>query len=256
MRVLCCIDDVWQIVPYPSNDEETKPSVMWSARQREAHIVALETANGALRREVHTVTERAQFQLAEVEHRLKNLFATVQALAAQTALLGDTGESFHAVFGARLRALARSHDLLKPSRPGGALLTEVLGRCLQPYEDTAGRITVSGPVVYLPARAVPSLGLAFHELATNAVKYGALSGPQGRVEVTWTVEPRAEGRAQSVAIIWRELGGPIVNVPQRRGFGSRLLEHGLTQGSGGTTQLDFASHGVNCRIWLPLTSAA
>ena len=256
VRVLCCVDDVWQIVSYPSSGEAALSSTTWSAREREAHIVALETANGALRREVQTVTEQAHLRMAEVEHRLKNLLATVHALAAQTARPGDTGESFRASFGARLQALAQFHDLLRPSGSDGALLTEVIGRCLKPYEDKRGRITVSGPAVHLAARAVPVLGLAFHELATNAAKYGALSDPQGRVEVTWVVETRAEGRAQSVAILWRERGGPSVDRSSRRGFGSRLLEHGLAQEAGATTQLDFALLGVDCRIWLPVISGS
>jgi len=255
LSVLCCIDDVWQIVacPYPGDPGEA--SAPRSARQRQEHVVALETANHALRREVQIASEREQFLMAEMEHRLKNVLATVHALAAQTALPGDTGEGFRTAFAARLRALALAHQVLGQGNPDGAALTTVVGGCLQPYDSTAGRITVSGPAVHLPARTVPTLGLAFHELATNAAKHGALSIPEGRVEVTWAVETGAKDQARAVAIIWQERGGPPVEEPKRRGFGSRLLERGLAQGSGGTTQLDFAPHGVNCRIWLPLMSA-
>ncbi len=115
-----------------------------------------------------------------------------------------------------------------------------------------GRVAVSGPVVHLPARSVPALGLAFHELATNAAKHGALSVPEGRVDVTWQLEAGRPDGAQSVTITWRERGGPPVKTPERRGFGSRLLERGLAHGSGGTAQLDFAPYGVDCRIRLTL----
>ena len=254
MSVLCCIDNIWQMVAYPLTGQLVPPSAMWSDRERKEHVTALETANHVLRREVQTVSEQARFQLAEMEHRLKNVLATVHALASQSARAGDTGDAFRVIFGARLRTLAHSHDLLRSGSPDGAPLTAVVGRCLQPYDGATGRITVSGPEVHLPARAVPTLGLAFHELATNAAKYGALSIPEGRVDVTWALETRAKDQAPSVAIIWQERGGPAVKVPERRGFGSRLLEQGLAQGAGGTTQLDFAPHGLDCRIWLPLTS--
>ena len=254
MRALCCIEGVWQILAYSSAEDPAPISATWSDRDRQEYVVALGTANQSLRRDLQAASERAQFQLAEMEHRLKNVLATVHALAAQTAFPGDTGEAFRTTFRARLRALARSHELMGPDNSTGAPLTAVVGRCLQPYGGTAGRITVSGPTVHLPPRVVPTVGLAFHELATNAAKYGALSIPEGRVEVTWALEQGTEDKAQAVAIIWRERGGPPVKAPERRGFGSRLLEQGLVQGSGGTTQLDFAAHGLDCRIRLPLAS--
>lgn len=218
------------------------------------YIAALETANYALRLEAETAAERAQFQLAEVEHRLKNTFATILALTKQTARRDDTGEVFREAFIARLAALARSHDLMGRSYPDGAPLADIVERCLRPYDEALGRTILAGPVVYLPAHDISALGLAFHELATNATKHGALSVPQGRVEVTWRVELETQGRRRSLAITWRERGGPMVKAPERRGFGLRFLERGLGQGANGTTQLDFASHGVDCRIWLPLPS--
>lgn len=228
----------------------TAPTLL--VQDMEERLSALEAMNHALRLEAEKSAEQVQFRLAEVEHRLMNIFATIQALAAQTARPGDTGEAFRVTFGARLLALARSHELLGSRYPDGAPLAEVVGRCLQPYEGAADRITVLGPAVHLPARDVPPLGLAIHELTTNAAKYGALSIPEGRVEVTWQLEARRKDQLPAVVIIWRERGGPRVNTPTRRGFGSKLLESGLAQGSGGTAQLDFAPLGVDCRIWLPL----
>ena len=217
----------------------------------EERIAALEASNHGLRLDAQKSAEQARFQMAEVEHRLMNTFTTIHALALLTARPGDTGKAFRAAFEARLLALARSHELLGPGYPGGAPLAEIVGRCLQPYDGVSGRITVLGPAVCLPEQDVPALGLTFHELTTNAAKYGALSVPEGRVEVRWKLEARRRDHGQSVVIAWRERGGPPVQAPARRGFGSRLLERGKV-GFGGTAQLDFAPHGVDCRIWLPL----
>jgi two-component sensor histidine kinase len=113
-------------------------------------------------------------------------------------------------------------------------------------------VMVTGPPVRLAPNAVVTLNLAFHELATNAAKYGALSAPEGHVEVTWTLR-RPRKKEPIVEIVWRERGGPPVRPPERRGFGSRLLERGLAQEFGGKVRLDFAPEGVECHICLPLT---
>ena len=219
-------------------------------------VAALEESNRSLTVNSQTVAEWARFQLSEVEHRLMNTFSTIQAVVAQTTRPGDTGKAFRANFGPRLLALARSHEFLGSQYPKGAPLDLIITRCLEPFEDKPNRIIKTGPRVYLRARDVLPIGIAFHELTTNAAKHGALSVPEGRVEVKWSLEARRADRAHSVVIIWRERGGPQVVSPNRRGFGSRLLERGLSQSSGsGTAQLDFAPNGVECRIWLPLSNS-
>ena len=219
-------------------------------------VAALEESNRSLTIASQTATERAQFQLSEVEHRLMNTFSSIQALVAQSARPGDTGEAFRANFGPRLVALARSHEFLGSQYPDGAPLEQIITRCLEPFEDKPNRIIKMGPRIYLRARDVLPIGLALHELTTNAAKHGALSVPEGRVEVMWSLEARRADQGRSVVITWRERGGPLVVPPSRRGFGSRLLERGLSQSSGsGTAQLDFAPAGVECRIWLPLSNA-
>ncbi|MGI4807433.1 MAG: HWE histidine kinase domain-containing protein [Janthinobacterium lividum] len=203
-----------------------------------------------------SAVKRARFQLSEVEHRLMNTFSTMQAAAARTASPGNMGEAFRADFGPRLLALARSNEFLGSQYPEGAPLDLIITRCLEPFEDKPNRITKIGPRVFLRARDVLPIGLALHELTTNAAKHGALSVPEGRVEVMWSLEARRTDRGRSVVITWRERGGPPVMPPNRRGFGSRLLERGLAQSSGsGTAQLDFAPNGVECRIWLPISNA-
>jgi PAS domain S-box-containing protein len=196
--------------------------------------------------------ERRTLLLAELNHRVKNTLATVQSIAAQTVRNTGTPGSFRAAFESRLMALARSHDMLTRTGWDGALLSDIVEQTLQPHDGVSGRVVVSGPPVRLAPNAVITLNLAFQELATNAAKYGALSAPEGRVEVTWTLR-RPRKKEPIVEIVWRERGGPPVRPPERRGFGSRLLERGLTQEFGGTVRLDFAPKGVECRICLPLT---
>lgn len=253
--IFCCLDGVWQLVAYPSFQPRSEFLPPRSVRAMEAQIVALQVVNDNLRLETLRLAEQAQLQSAEADHRLKNTFTTILALARQTARPGDTGEVYRATFEARLLALARSHELLEGGYPTGVTLTELVKRCLQSYGKISGRATVSGPEVRLPAQDVPTLGLIFHELTTNAVKYGALSVPEGRVEVTWHLEADIAKESHSLVIVWRERGGPPVKAPKRCGFGSRLLERGFAHGSGSTAKIDFAPDGVDCRISLPLTSA-
>ncbi len=201
---------------------------------------------------IQAEVEHRELLLAELNHRVKNTLATVQSIAAQTVRNTGLPSAFRESFEARLLALARSHDMLTRSGWDGAPLHEVAWETLRPHDGVPGRVVVGGPAVRLAPNAVVTLGLAFHELATNAAKYGALSAPGGQVEVSWTLS-RSNRNAPLVAITWRERGGPLVRPPERRGFGSRLLERGLTQEFGGTVRLDFAPAGVECQICLPLT---
>ena len=207
------------------------------------------------RTEARAEEERRGLLLRELDHRVKNTLATVQSIAAQTGRSTETTGAFQEAFQARLMALARSHDMLTSSGWDGAPLSEVAGRALRPYGGAPGRVAVAGPPVRLAPNAVVTLGLAFHELATNAAKHGALSVPGGSVEVAWVLK-RPRGKAPAVEILWRERGGPAVRPPERRGFGTRLLERGLAQEFGGTVRLDFAPAGVECRIRLPLAGKA
>ena len=194
--------------------------------------------------------ERRKLLLAEMGYRVKNTLATVQAVAGQTLRRAGVPREVQETFGARLVALARSHDLLIRSDWEGAPLAEVVERALLPY-GSSDRVKPSGPPVHLPASVVEMLGLAFHELATNAAKYGALSVPDGEIEVRWSLLPAKCG-PEHVEIVWVERGGPPVTVPANRGFGSRLLEQGLSQNSGGAAKLVFRPEGLECRICLPV----
>jgi two-component sensor histidine kinase len=195
------------------------------------------------------LAERQQkLLLDELNHRVKNTLSTVQAIADQTLRTNPDPAGFRGAFEARLMALSDTHNLLTATNWVSADLKQVAQIEFRPYG--AERYRLKGPAVALsPARAL-ALGLLFHELATNAAKYGALSVGGGRVEVAWRVRG-AEGD-EELEIDWREAGGPPVAVPTRRGFGSRLIERSLQGQLGGEASLDYAADGVRCRIRLPL----
>ncbi len=193
--------------------------------------------------------ERQALLMAEMNHRIKNTFTVVQAVAAQTRRHSPASGDFQTAFEARLASLARSHDVLIRSDWEDTPLRELIVSALSAYDEGAGRITIEGSSVMLPACRAVMVSLAFHELATNAVKHGALSVAQGRVQVTWTSTPVGPG-PKRVDIVWREQDGPLVQPPVRRGFGSQLLEKGMS--SLGTVRLDFKPEGLECAIRLPL----
>lgn len=184
----------------------------------------------------------------ELDHRVKNTLSTVQSIARQTLRHAETLQDFHGAFDARLSALSQTHNLLTRTRWRGSGLHHLLEAELAPYGTGAdGRIGLSGPPVHLDAKATIALGLAVHELATNAAKYGALSVPGGRVSVAWDVDA-----GSMLTLDWTESGGPPVHPPRRRGFGSRLIERGLAYDLRGTVRLTFAPAGVLCRMRFPL----
>lgn len=206
------------------------------------------------RTEARREEERRNLLLRELDHRVKNTLAVVQSVAQQTERSTSAPPSFREAFGARLMALARSHDILARRGWEGAPLRDLVEHTLEPYAE-GGRgqqVIVRGPPVTLSPNATVTVNLALHELATNAAKHGSLSVPEGGVEVTWTLEERGE----RLVILWCEFGGPPVQRPERRGFGSRLLEQGLAREFGGEAQLDFVPSGVECRISMALPAAA
>ena len=197
---------------------------------------------------------RQKLLLDELNHRVKNTLATVQSIAAQSLRHGDDVASVRESFEARLIALSQAHNLLTRDNWSGANLAELLFSELRPYGGAHGeRLFIGGEQVWLTPNTAVALGMAFHELATNAVKYGALSNEDGRVHVTWTLGPGAGAR--QLRIVWRELGGPPVREPERRGFGSRMIVGGLAHQLDGVVDLDFAAAGVVCTIVFTLPPA-
>ena len=191
--------------------------------------------------------------IAELDHRVKNTLAIITSLIAQTVRTTESPETFAAVIGGRIQALSRVHHLLTQTKWDQAELREVVDAELAPYRaEKKDNVAVNGSEhILLTPKATLALALALHELATNAAKYGALSAPKGRVEVTWSVLSAAEGLR--LVIEWIESGGPQVEPPVRRGFGSHLIERAVSYELQASVQRDFAESGVRCRIDFPLT---
>jgi two-component system, chemotaxis family, CheB/CheR fusion protein len=187
--------------------------------------------------------------IQELNHRVKNSLATVQSIAAQTFRFTETPEAFQQTFEARLMALAKTHDLLTKGEWETASLRELLIAELEPYGGMeSSRFTLNGQNVQLTSAMALALGLVFHELATNAIKFGALSVPSGSVEIGWEIETSQH----RLRWHWIETGGPPVKKPSRRGMGSRVIEKGLMHEFGGEARIDFDPSGVQCSIDIPL----
>ncbi len=201
----------------------------------------------------HDITDNvraAQLQklmIDELNHRVKNTLATVQSIAIQTARSHTDPASFAETFQSRILALSHTHDLLTLSHWEGADLQAILMHETEAFGPA--RISLNGPGTALAPATALSLGMIFHELATNAAKYGALSDPDGRVLIDWSV---VEQPQRALKLSWRELGGPKVTLPDRRGFGSRLIERNIRHDLAGEIDLVYASEGLIAELTVPL----
>jgi PAS domain S-box-containing protein len=191
--------------------------------------------------------QKRDLLIAELNHRVKNTLATVVAISHQSFIKGRSPEEAHRSFERRVRALAQTHGRLAEASWSGVSLEMVLGDETAPYRDERGNVRTGGPLIQLDPKSAVSLGMAFHELTTNAAKYGALSTKEGRLQVTWSISTDRELR-----IRWQESGGPSVQTPQRSGFGRLLLERVLRADLDAAVQLDFAPSGLECIIRFPL----
>ena len=194
------------------------------------------------------ITERKQaaelreLLINEIQHRVKNTLGTVQAIATQTFRTAQ--ESERKSFNSRLQALAAAHDLLTNHNWDMAAVRDLIERVLAPFrERNSDRIRISGPNTALDVRKSLSLAMAVHELSTNAVKYGALSNEDGRVSLDWELTEDDTGRW--LKFHWRESGGPAVQPPGPKGFGSMLIERAL-EADNGKAQVDFDPAGLIC----------
>ena len=189
--------------------------------------------------------EHVQLLMREVNHRSKNLLAVVQSVASQTANRGSPGD-FVQRFGERLQGLSASHDLLVRDSWKGIELQELILSQLSHFRDLIGkRITLSGPTLQLKPAAAQSLGMAFHELATNAGKYGSLSNETGTLAIAWAED------GGTVSIQWKESGGPPVQKPKRRGFGTLLITNVTRSALEADVHLDLWEAGLSWRIVAP-----
>ena len=193
--------------------------------------------------------DRQQMLLAELSHRVKNTLATVQSIATQTILQCDDPARFRESFQARLHSLAHTHSLLVRGQWRGADLRAIVAGELSPHTAAGSdRVRISGPRLFLSPKAALSLHLVLHELATNAAKYGALSSPAGVVEVHWEL---LEKPSPQLRLTWTETGGPPVSSPQRRGFGSIVIEKSVDYELEGTTNVEYREEGLTCEFLIP-----
>jgi two-component sensor histidine kinase len=217
-----------------------------------AERLAAETLRGEIEYRRRS-EERQQMLVNELNHRVKNMLATVQSIARQS--LGPSNHGVAVEFEERLMALAWAYEIITREQWSGASLRELVQRTLAPHLDRDGaRLSLKGPDLWLSPNRALAIALAMHELATNALKYGALSGDEGRVEVAWRVLD--EGDERRLCLEWTESGGPPVTPPARRGFGSRLVERSLARDMQGEVSLSFEPQGVRCRVLAPLVAEA
>jgi PAS domain S-box-containing protein len=189
----------------------------------------------------------------ELSHRLKNTLAMVQAIASQTLRSVTDVEAAKEALAARLIALGKAHDILLAGVHESAEMEAVMRSALSIHDDRQpGRFRIAGPPVLLGSKAALALALMLHELATNAAKYGALSVPEGRVSLCWSLDDTGNAGGATVRLTWSETNGPVVTPPMHKGFGSRLIERGLVGAVGGTISLDYRPTGLVCRVEAPL----
>lgn len=195
--------------------------------------------------------ENRDILLAETRHRMKNMIATIKVIARQTEAKGTTGEEYREKFLGRIDALLSAQDFISGDG-ADANLEALVQQCLLPIASNRVKL-VPGPPVILADDQILPVAMILHELTTNALKYGALSNQSGTLELGWTVEQDA--KSLSLILIWREIGGPPVIEPQRRGFGSRLIDHSV-KGEGGKALFDYAQAGLQVQIAIPLRNVA
>nr|WP_274382627.1 HWE histidine kinase domain-containing protein [Methylorubrum extorquens] len=235
-------DGLWRTIDMAGRFERTRPGGL---PRRLIGVVADVTDR-------HLSEERRSLLIRELHHRVKNTLATVQAIVGSTARTATSIDSFHEAFVGRIKSLAHTHSVLTEATWQTASLRDLLASELMPYAESETetspdlRIVLDGPAVDLPSEIAVPIGMAIHELTTNAAKYGALSTGRGRITITWSVE------AGVLHLDWRESGGPRVTPPTRQGFGSRLLQRVLTAQVQAQITTDYAPEGFHLTLAAPL----
>lgn len=224
----------------------------------ETRAKALLGENPALVGVILDVTERKQNEAdkalvtREISHRFKNSMAMVQSIANQTLRNASNSDEASKLFNERLHALAQAHDMLLQENWNGATIKQIADTALEPFNRTFGnRIHISGPSLFVCDRITVSLSLGLYELATNAVKYGALSDEHGSIDFSWNVI--IDNREQKFHMQWVESGGPTVTRPSRRGFGQRLIRLVLAEELKARCDIDFAPTGLKIDVVAPIT---
>lgn len=231
---------IWESNSQLTTDEEGNPTGL--------HAIGRDVTE-AKRAEAHL-----RLLVDELNHRVKNTLAIVQGIAQQSFKAGTDATAARAAFEGRLAALSEAHNLLTREHWGAVSMAQIIGDAVAPHAGGTERFEFDGPDLPILPKTAISLALAIHELATNAVKHGALSQPEGRVAIRWA---RVKGdHPARLSLVWEERGGPVVEVPTRRGFGTRMIERGLAAELGGTVKIDFRPGGLVCTVDAPLPEGA
>jgi len=234
----------------------TGRSAPWTGADRDAAADLRVSLLDVVLRRITMLTEerrqtaaRDQLLMAELDHRVKNTLANIQALVATTSRSAESLKGFVQGLDGRIQSMAKAHSLLSQSRWEGVSIEQLMREELEPYMQGANRIVLRGPALLLLPKSALSLSLTVHELVTNAAKFGALRSEAGSIAIEWA--HAAEG---GFDLSWREAGGPPVTPPTRRGFGSMLIERALAMETGGRASLRFLPAGVVCEMYLPAAS--
>ncbi|PTW58748.1 PAS domain S-box-containing protein [Breoghania corrubedonensis] len=240
-----------QRFPIPETDGGSRRDVVWTCRHVPVHDEVGRVC-GVVQHAVDVTQDVAAEQMRdavshEFAHRIKNLLATITVIARRTAAHAQTMDDFTTVFGQRIDAMARTHQLLVNGGWDGMLLSDLLEGELTPFRNEGrSAITLRGPRVMLTSIQAQALGMAFHELSTNAAKYGAFSDPNGRLDVRWVLE------AGKLRIEWNESGLEGVKAPDNIGFGSRIIEEVTPMQVEGEVERTFTPNGMCCTIDVPM----
>jgi two-component sensor histidine kinase len=228
-----------------------RQAVERAERDRRAREEGLREVNRRLEQEIHEhqrTEDRLRFAMRELDHRVKNTLATVQAVAEQTLRSSVDTREFEDAFTGRLQAMARIHAALAQRRWEGLALTDLVELVVGPYRHHAESVLIACDGTFIDSEQARALGMALHELATNAAKYGALSTVRGHVSIT----SRLDAPPAGLHICWDERGGPAVDTLGGRGFGMRLIEEALAYELDGTVALRFPGEGLRCEIDIPM----
>jgi two-component sensor histidine kinase len=232
----------WDVQVSPINSDDGRPSHLLSISR---DMTEEWNAAELLKKNV----ERQDFLTAELQHRVKNMLATVMAIANRT-FRDKAHEAPRQIFGARLMALSHAHNMLTESNWDRAGIFGIVRGALETHQLDLGRVVLAGPDVNLDPKQALALALAVNELATNAAKYGALSKPSGTVDVSWSRQET--GGKPAFVWEWREKGGPVVVPPSRDGFGTRVIKASLADDFGGAVELGYEPTGFVCTLTAPI----
>jgi PAS domain S-box-containing protein len=240
---------------------ENLPLESQKGQHQEVEVVANlydESGHPVIQCNIRDITERKRIEehvkmlMAEVNHRAKNLLAVVQAVAVQTAKHGDT-ETFVSRLSERIGGLAAGQDLLVSNRWQGVEVVDLVKAQLAHFQDLIGtRVLLAGPAARLTPDAAQGIGMALHELATNAAKYGALSNSEGRVSITWQVTADTQ---PIFSMSWQEDGGPKVATPARVGFGQIVIGRMAEAAVQGVAEINYGDTGLSWNLSAPLKNA-